>query len=129
MSKIDFPRKYLVLLTSFSKFCEITISSRFSPFGSQSSCDFATASVRSFFKKIQNNFYRDRNWQWRWSINLALSDRQCLVVRILTPGVKRPSTRYCSMVDPSRVSVTPGFLFIKFYGRAILARDRFHVWR
>lgn len=81
------------------------------------------------FQKNPNQFLQDRNGgQWHWSINLALSDRQCLVARILTQGVKRPSTRYCSIVDPSRVNVTPGFLFIKFHQRAILARDRFHLW-
>jgi len=37
-----------------------------------------------------------RSGQWSRmcrSINLALSSRQCLAVRILTPGVKRPCTR------------------------------------
>lgn len=28
----------------------------------------------------------------------------------INPGVKRPCTRHCSIVDPSRGSVTPGFL-------------------
>lgn len=52
----------------------------------------------------------------RRPINLALSGRRCLVARILTPGVKRPRTRHCSMTDPSRGSVTPGLLIYQVTG-------------
>jgi len=77
---------------------------------------------RSFFENIPlslallSDIYRDRAGQWSRMcrpINLALSGRRCLVARILTPGVKGRAPRYCSMADPSRDSVTPGFLFIR----------------
>lgn len=70
------------------------------------------------FQKIQINFYRDRNGgQWRWSINLALSDRQCLVARILTQGVKRPSTGIVQWLTP-HVSTWPPVSYLSSFTSA-----------
>lgn len=41
----------------------------------------------------------------------------------INPGVKRPRTRHCSIVDPSRGTVTPGFLIYQVTSRLPLVTD------
>lgn len=41
----------------------------------------------------------------------------------INPGVKRPCTRHCSIVDPSRGSVTPGFLIYQVTSRTARNTD------
>lgn len=97
----------------------------------------AHRTAAAVFPKISLFLHRPTAIRYRggqWSrmcrpINLALSGRRCLVARILTPGVKRPRTRHCSMADPSHGSVTPVLLIYQVTGAPGIGNRSRASWR
>lgn len=68
------------------------------------------------FSKNPNQFLSGSEWRTMALIYKSRIVRSTMFSSPhINPGGEKAVHRYCSMVDPSRVNVTPGFLFIKFH--------------